>query len=369
MRLNRREFCRGIAAGCMAALLNPLEFPLLAATEEKWIEAQHYEVLPDGQIHCLLCPNGCYRTDGIRSKCRGREPKNGKYYSLVYGKPCVLSVDPVEKCPLFHYRVPSPAFSIATAGCNLSCQYCQNWQFSQSTPEEARGFVLPPAKVIEKALEYKTSAIAFFYTEPTIYFEYMKDIAVLAKEKKLTRIMVTGGYINEAPLKELFPLIDAFVVGLKGFTEDYYGKVVGGTLEPVLRTLKLVKSSGRHLEVVTLLVPTLNDDMKAIQAEIEWYTKNLGPEIPLHFTRFNPQYKLRGLPPTPVSVLEQARNLAIGAGLKYVYTGNVPGHEGNHTYCPACKTIVIERLGFKVLKDYVEKGKCPKCGAGIAGIW
>jgi len=333
------------------------------------VEAQHYEVLPDGKIRCKLCPNSCIRGEGERSKCRVREPKGGKYYSFVYGNPCVLATDPIEKCPLFHFRTPGPAFSIATAGCNLQCQYCQNWQFSQKGPEETKNFSLTPKEVVEKAKEYKTTAISFFYTEPTIYFEYMKDIALLAKKAKLPCIMVTAGYINEAPLKELFPLIDAFVVGLKGFTEDYYNKIIGGSLEPVKKTLVRIKAAGKHFEVVTLLVPTLNDDMKAINELVTWFAGALGPDVPLHFTRFNPQYRLKGLPPSPVSVLEEARKLAMAAGLKFVYTGNVPGHEGNHTYCPKCKKILIERLGFKVLKDYMVNGACPSCGEKIPGVW
>ncbi|MBI3039107.1 AmmeMemoRadiSam system radical SAM enzyme [bacterium] len=288
---------------------------------------------------------------------------------MVYGIPCVLALDPVEKCPLFHFKVNGGALSIATAGCNLSCDYCQNWQFSQKSPEETRNFSLPPAQVVSKALEYKASAIAFFYTEPTIYYEYVKDIAAEAKRLKLSTVMVSGGYINELPLKGLLDCIDAFVIGLKGFTEEFYQKVIHGTLSPVQNTLLTIKESSKHLEVVTLIVPTLNDQEENFRSESRWFLKNLGPDVPLHFTRFNPQFRLKGLPPTPVSALEKARKIAKDLGIHYVYTGNVPAHEGNHTYCSKCGKIVIERLGFQVLHNNLKNNACPWCETRVPGHW
>ncbi|MEW6710067.1 MAG: radical SAM protein, partial [Candidatus Riflebacteria bacterium] len=199
--------------------------------------------------------------------------------------------------------------------------------------------------------------------------EYMIDIARAARKASLPCVMVSGGFINPEPLKELLPLIAAFVVGLKGFNDDYFREHVGGSLEPVLETLKLIHGAGKHLEIVTLLVPTLNDQSEAIAAEIEWIKSNLGLTVPLHFTRFNPQYRLKRLPPTPVSILDKARKEALRAGLQYVYTGNLPGHEGNHTYCPKCGNIVVERLSFSVLKNNHDHGKCNKCGFMLHGKW
>jgi len=369
VKIDRRGFLK--AVGCACATYPFLSYPSvgIAASSAVWKEASHYEKLPNGKIHCLLCPNSCVRGEGERSKCRVREAKNGKYYSLVYGAPCVIAPDPVEKCPLFHFELEGNALSIATAGCNLSCQYCQNWQFSQKPVEETKNFELSPKKVIEKAKEYLLHGISFFYTEPTIYFEYMKDIAVEAKKTGMPTIMVTAGYINPTPLKELFHLMDAFVVGLKGFSDGYYEKIVGGTLQPVLKALVEIKEASKHLEVVTLLVPTCNDGMQDIQAQIDWLVKNLGVDVPLHFTRFNPQFKLKGLPPTPVPILREARKRAMDAGIKYVYTGNIPADEGNHTFCPTCKKVIIERLGFQILRFDLKKGACPYCGTKIAGRW
>ncbi len=378
MGLSRRSFLK-VGACALGTLALPQGFRLEGADPAGFLpagsnpggfrEAQHYEILPDGRVHCLLCPNGCVRKEGERSKCRVRESRGGKYYSLVYGLPCVIALDPVEKCPLFHFHVPGNAFSIATAGCNLGCQYCQNWQFSQKTVEETRNLTLSPEQVIEKAKEYKAEAVSFFYTEPTIYFEFMKDIAELAKKAGLPTIMVTAGYINPDPLRELFGLIDAFAVGLKGWTEDYYRNVIDGSLKPVLTTLETIAKSGKHLEVVTLVVPTLNDKPEDLKSLAGWVAKNLGPDVPLHFTRFNPQFKLKGLPPTPVGILEEARSGAMAAGIRFCYTGNIPAHEGNHTYCPKCRKLIIERLGIQVLSNLLKGGCCPFCATPIPGRW
>lgn len=369
--MHRRTFLRACAGVCLmsgvpSGLLN---IKACAQVPPQAREAEYYEVLPDGRIHCLLCPNGCVRNEGERSQCRVREPRGGKYYSLVYASPCVLAMDPIEKCPLYHFPLPGNAFSIATAGCNLGCSYCQNWQFSQKAPEETRNYSLQPDEVIAKAREYKAGGIAFFYTEPTIYIEYMKDIARLAKKAGLPTVMVTAGYLQRKPLEDLLGLIDAFTVGLKGFTNEYYESVIKGALPPVLETLKGISAAKKHLEIVTLLVPTLNDRETAIKAETDWLAEHLGPDVPLHFTRFNPQFQLKNLPPTPVGVLDRARQIAMKSGLRYVYTGNVPGHEGNHTYCPTCGKSLIERLGFQVLKNTLVGGACPSCRTNIPGQW
>ncbi|MFZ5952624.1 MAG: AmmeMemoRadiSam system radical SAM enzyme [Candidatus Rifleibacteriota bacterium] len=368
-RKTRRDFLKLAGSMGLAGYFGLSPFCLHGETESSGVEARFYEKLSGEKVRCLLCPNFCVRDSGETGKCRARQNANGTYYSRVYGKPCVIAIDPVEKCPLFHFQLSKPAFSIATAGCNLFCHYCQNWEFSQKGPAETKNYSMTPAQVIEKALEYQAGAVSFFYTEPTIYIEYMIDIARAARKASLPCIMVTGGFINPEPLKELLPLIDAFVVGLKGFNNDYFREHVGGSLEPVLETLKLIHGAGKHLEIVTLLVPTLNDQAEAIEAEIEWIKKNLGLSVPLHFTRFNPQYRLKRLPPTPVSVLDKARKEALRAGLQYVYTGNLPGHEGNHTYCPKCGSIVVERLSFSVLKNNHDHGKCSKCGFMLHGKW
>ncbi|KAF1079631.1 MAG: Radical SAM, Pyruvate-formate lyase-activating enzyme like [Candidatus Rifleibacterium amylolyticum] len=369
IRKTRRDFLKLAGSLCFTGYIGLSPFKLFGKPESGEVEARFYEKMPGGKVRCLLCPNLCVRASGETGQCRVRENVNGSYFTRVYGNPCVIAIDPVEKCPLFHYQLPNPAFSIATAGCNLFCHYCQNWAFSQKGPAETKNYSLTPAQVIDKALEYKSGAISFFYTEPTIYIEYLIDIARMAREVSLPCIMVTAGFINPEPLKELLPLIDAFTVGLKGFSNDFFRKHVGGSLEPVLETLKLIHAAGRHLEIVTLLVPTLNDQAEAIKAEIDWIKANLGVSVPLHFTRFNPQYRLMQVPPTPASILDKARKEAINAGLQYVYTGNLPGHEGNHTYCPKCGRVVVERLSFKVLNNNHEDGKCLNCGFRLYGKW
>ena len=369
MKLTRRACLQGMATGIVLGGLHAPLMPLPAFGAPSGKPALFYETLEDGRIHCLLCPNGCVTRQGELGRCKTRKNLGRVYQALTYNTPCVLSIDPPAKFPLFHYQIKGNAFSIATAGCNLSCQYCQNWQFSQSRVEDTRNFTLNAATVVAKAKKHGAGAIGFFYTEPIIYFEYMLDIATQARRAGLKTIMVTGGYINREPLEMLFPLIDAFVVGLKGFTEEYYRTIIGGSLEPVKKTLARIAASGRHLEVVTLLVPTLNDDGDTLKSLAAWYVKHVGADVPWHVTRFTPQYQLKGLPPTPVAVLENARAIGRGAGIRFVYTGNIPGHEGNHTLCPSCGTMLIERLGFQEVAAHLVNGACPRCGARIPGFW
>ncbi|GAB4277738.1 MAG: AmmeMemoRadiSam system radical SAM enzyme [Candidatus Rifleibacteriota bacterium] len=365
--MNRRKFLVNSAitgAGiCLAK-----NIPALAGNESDH-PAEYAVKNASGKWQCQLCPNGCMPAEGENGKCRARGVRNGQYKSLVYGLPCVIAIDPVEKMPLFHYHVKSPALSVSTAGCNLACQYCQNWQFSQKTPNETTNFAMTPDDVVVRALDFQAHTIGFFYTEPIVYIEFMKDVARKAKENSIKTIMVTAGYIRQEPLKDLFELIDMYVVGLKGFTQDYYTDVVSGLLAPVQQTLLNLKKSGKHFEVVSLLVPGKNDSEEHIKIGVKWFMDNLGPDIPWHFSRFVPEFKLKNLPPTPNEALEMARNTAMAAGMKYVYTGNNPGQEGNHTYCPGCGKKVIERLGFQVLRSVLTKGKCPDCGYQIPGVW
>jgi pyruvate formate lyase activating enzyme len=365
--LNRRKFLTltAIAGGslCFGSRLK------LYAGEESQHLAEYAEKLPSGAWQCNLCPNGCTPAEGENGICRARGVRNGKYRSLVYGLPCVIAVDPVEKMPLFHYHVKSPALSISTAGCNLACQYCQNWQFSQKTPAETTNFNMTPEDVVVRALDFKSATIAFFYTEPVIYIEFMKDVARLAKKNNINTIMVTAGYIKEEPLKDLLELIDMFVVGLKGFTQEFYNQTISGLLKPVQKTLMTLKESNRHFEVVSLLVPGRNDSKDHIAKGVKWFRENLGTDVPWHFTRFVPEFKLKNLPPTPNSSMEMARKMAMESGIKFVYTGNNPGQEGNHTYCPQCGKKVVERLSFQVLHSLLKQGKCPDCGYKLPGVW
>lgn len=371
--LTRREFLERCAA-CGLGLCGMGFLPDLAAAARpkgKPKRALYWRRMENGRTQCGLCPNRCVRRAGEDGRCRARGNRNGAYYSLAYGRPCVIALDPVEKCPLNHFQIRGKAFSIATPGCNLRCQYCHNWAFSQVGPDNApKIYSLSPAKVVAKALENKAGAIAFFYTEPVIYYEYMRDIAKLAREKGLKNIMVTAGYVRPEPLKKLIPYLDAVTLGLKGWNEEYYRTYIGGELRHVRETARvLAAAQGLWWEVVTLLLPSLNDDMDEIADMARWLRRAAGPDVPLHFTRFRPEYRLKRLPMTPVKTLSTARKTALAQGLRHVYVGNLPGHEGAHTLCPHCGRVVVERIGFKVARKRLRGGKCSFCSTRIKGVW
>ena len=320
-------------------------------------------------VKCELCPRGCIISEGNRGDCRVRENRGGRLYTMVYGNACAANVDPMEKKPLFHFLPGTLAFSIATAGCNLHCQYCQNWEISQARPEEVEHLDLPPESVVEAALRSGSRSVAYTYTEPTVFFEYMLDSARKAHESALRSVVISAGYTNPSPLRELCHHLDAIKIDLKGFNEEFYEKVCGGTLQPVLDTIKLIHEQGVHLEIVNLVVPTLNDDPDELRELARWVVDNVGTDVPVHFSRFQPLYKLLNLPPTPVETLETAREVAMEEGINYVYLGNVPGHAADHTYCARCGQAIIVRQGFAVLEYHLEKGKCQYCGNPVPGVW
>ncbi len=334
-------------------------------------EALFYRVIDEdeGTVQCMLCPRKCVISKGQTGFCRARKNINGKLYSRVYGKVVSAHVDPIEKKPLFHFLPSSNAFSIATAGCNFRCKFCQNWQISQRDPNDVSYVYLSPEEVVNKAVSLGSETIAFTYNEPITFYEYMLDIAKLAKKEGIKTLMITNGYINEKPLRKLTKYIDAANVDLKGFTEEFYENVVFGNLNPVLRTLKIMKEESVWLEVTNLIIPTLNDDPDDIKRMCEWIKENLGTNVPLHFSRFSPMYKLTNLPYTSVDTLEKAVSIAKEVGLKYVYLGNVPGHDCNSTFCPKCGRKLIHRVGFQVLTNNIIDGKCKFCGHEISGVW
>ena len=320
-------------------------------------------------VQCTLCPKGCRLKEKQRGDCRVRENRGGKLVSLVYGKPCAVHVDPIEKKPLFHVLPGSRSFSIATAGCNLHCKFCQNWEISQKSPEETRNIDMPPEAVVGFAQRENCSTIAYTYSESIVFYEYVIDTSKLARQKNIRNVLVTAGYINKDPLRELCSVADAANVDLKSFEDSYYRKVCSGTLKPVLDGLCIMKEEGVFVEITNLIVPTLNDDMDQIKKMCVWIKRNLGEDTPVHFSRFYPVYRLRNLPLTPVETLQEARETAMSAGLRYVYIGNVPGSSGENTVCPGCKKTVIERKGYMVLQMAVENGTCRYCGHAISGIW
>jgi pyruvate formate lyase activating enzyme len=320
-------------------------------------------------VLCELCPRGCILADGERSFCRVRENKGGKLLTVAYENPAAVHIDPIEKKPLFHFLPKTYVLSVATAGCNLRCKFCQNWQISQKSPYETTNFSLSPKAVVKAALLNKCSSIGYTYTEPTIFFEYMLAIAKLAREKAVMNICHTNAFIREKPLAEVADYLDAVNVDLKGFEDEYYRSMTQAWLKPVLENLVRLKKAGVHLEITNLVVPTKNDETKSVSKMCRWIKENLGTETPLHFARFYPHYKLLNLPPTSVSILEALRNTAIAEGLKYVYIGNLPGHHGSHTYCPNCSKLLIRRSGFDVGEYNLKGGRCKFCNQKIAGVW
>ncbi|OQA92597.1 MAG: Pyruvate formate-lyase 1-activating enzyme [Elusimicrobia bacterium ADurb.Bin231] len=332
--------------------------------------ALYWEKLAGGYIRCLLCPWKCTIAPGQRGMCRTRKNSVGGLTALTYSRPCTINVDPVEKKPFFHFLPGSRAFSIAAAGCNVGCKFCQNWNISKIAPEESDSLYITPEEMVKLAVKSRADMIAYTYTEPTVYYEYMVEISSLARKAGIRSVVVSCGYINREPLKYLLKYVDAYKVDLKAFNEKYYEDIVGARLAPVLETIKTVKDSGVHLEIVYLVVPTLNDNPDEVREMCRWLVKNAGKNVPLHFTRFHPNYKMRDYPNTPVSVVEKLRGIAIEEGINYVYTGNVPpGTAGENTYCPNCKKTIIKRLGFGIEENSIIAGKCRFCGFKISGVF
>jgi pyruvate formate lyase activating enzyme len=320
-------------------------------------------------VRCGLCPHRCVLAEGERGLCRVRENRGGKLYTLVYGNPCAINIDPIEKKPFFHFLPGTLAFSLATAGCSLRCKYCQNHDISQHPPEELKSYDAPPEAISSASVQQGAQSIAYTYSEPMVFYEYMLDTARLARRAGLRNTVISAGYVNPEPLRELCRTVDAIKIDLKGNNEDFYRDVCGGTLEPVLAAIRTIHEMGVHLEIVNLVVPSLNDDPSELRALVEWVMDTLGPDVPLHFSRFHPDYQLTNLPPTPVETLEAARQAALDVGLHYVYLGNVPGHEGNHTYCPTCGEMIVQRAGMATMDMNIVGGRCEYCDTPIAGVW
>lgn len=331
--------------------------------------AAYFTSLDKEEVQCGLCPRRCRVQNNRRGFCRVRENRGGKFYSLVYGNPCAAHLDPIEKKPFFHVLPGTTAFSLATAGCNFHCKFCQNWEISQVSPEDLYNHDLPPEIAVRKAREMRARSVAYTYVEPVVFYEYMLDTGNCAKREGLLNVFHSNGFINPEPLRGLCRILNAANIDLKGFSDGFYRKMCNGELNPVLETLRILKKEKIHLEITNLVIPTENDDIPAIRAMCLWIRKELGADTPVHFTRFYPLYRLQSLPPTPVSTLEKARSAALSAGLEYVYIGNVPGHEGENTYCPSCRKTIIRRIGFMVGEMHLKQGKCGYCGKPISGIW
>jgi pyruvate formate lyase activating enzyme len=319
-------------------------------------------------FQCQLCPHKCILAENDRGFCRTRIVKDKKMYSVAYGNPCAVHLDPIEKKPLYHFLPSSQIISVATAGCNLRCLNCQNWSISQYRPSETRNLDLMPETLVEATKRKSVPSIAYTYSEPIIFYEYVYDTSVLAREKGIRNVLVTAGYINEKPLRQLCRVTDAANVDLKGFNDHFYKKITRGRLDPVLKALEIFKEEGVWIELTRLIVPTHSDDLKDLRKMCKWVSRNLGPGTPVHFSRFHPAYKLRSLPPTPVKTLVRAMEIAREEGLHFAYVGNVPGHNAEDTVCPKCGRTIIERTGYRINFNKMENGACP-CGEPIPGVW
>jgi pyruvate formate lyase activating enzyme len=376
MSIDRRRMIVLGTAGAAATLSRPLlrsaaaqRGSSAAGDELPAREASWYKKLEEGRIECELCPQACRVADMERGMCGVRENRGGTYYTLVHSLACSIHTDPIEKKPLFHVLPGEKAFSFSTAGCNVECKFCQNWEISQFRPEQVQAYNLPPERLVAAARRNGARLTAATYGEPVVFWEYVRDVAIAANAVGVKPTVVSNGFIKEKALREVLPLLSAIKVDLKSFRDEFYRKQVRGELEPVLKSLEVIKDVGVWFEIVVLLVPTLNDSAAEVRDLCGWVRTKLGPDVPVHFTRFHPTYRLTDLPPTPVTSLERAWKIGRDAGLNYVYLGNVPGHPGENTTCPGCGEILIRRVGYRILSNRLVKGSCPDCQRSIPGVW
>lgn len=369
-RLTKREFLR-MSALCACGMMAPIPGWGMADRKQPGKfsrEAIWYTTTPRGVL-CGICPNTCTLKPGEVSTCHNRINIGNKLYSIAYGNPCAVHVDPIEKKPLLHFLPQSRTFSIATAGCNFACLNCQNWQISQTSPDKTTNIELMPDAVVANCLNNDCTSIAYTYSEPISFYEYMFDTARIARNAGLKNVMVSNGYINPEPLNALIPYLDAANIDLKVFDQDLYLKLTGGKMQPVLDTLVTLQKSKVWLEITNLVVPSWSDDLAMIGRMCRWLADHGFREVPLHFSRFTPLHKLTQLPVTPLNTLLKARETALKEGLKYVYIGNVPGKGFEDTICPACGKAVVERRGFSILTNHIQNGRCAFCHTAVAGIW
>ncbi len=332
----------------------------------KPVEAQFYTVNSD-IVECTLCPHHCKLKNGQSGICKTRQAIDGKLFTLAYGNPCSLNIDPIEKKPLYHFYPASKSFSIATAGCNLGCLNCQNSSISQVSPAEISSYNLSPLEIVEQAVKYKASSISYTYTDPVVYYEYALECSKIARERNIKNVIVSAGYINEEPLRELCKYIDAANIDLKVFDNEVYRKLNKATLAPVLNTLKTLKENNIWLEITNLIIPQWTDNLDTIKRMCNWLLENGFDETPIHFSRFYPQNKLSNVSPTPVATLEKVFAIAKDSGLKYVYLGNVTGSNGENTYCHICNKLLVERNGYLIARNNIRNGACMFCGTLISG--
>jgi pyruvate formate lyase activating enzyme len=344
------------------------DVPVIIDPDHQGTEALFYEKLDGNMVQCGLCFRNCVIPQGQRGYCRVRENREGVLNTLVYGRPSSIQIDPVEKEPQHHFLPGTEILCLGTAGCNFTCLHCHNWQLSQSSPGDLRAYHLPPEAVVRLALEMGIPSISFTYNDPVVMYEYLLHTAALAREHGLRTIWHSNGSINLPPLKRLLVHTDAVTIDLKGFSDRAYANS-DAALAPVLETLLVIRNSGVWLEVVYLIIPSVNDNPEEIRDMCRWIFENLGPDVPLHFSRFFPSYRLTHLSPTPLESLEEACRIAGEEGLRFVSIGNWPGHHRNSTLCPECGSVIIHRSHFHVHSISLTGGLCDHCGEAIPGVW
>jgi pyruvate formate lyase activating enzyme len=333
-------------------------------------EAMFYKKLDKAMVQCEVCFRGCVLKQKQRSFCRNKVNIDGRLYSLVHGRPSAIQLDPIEKEPAYHMFPGTEILCFGTAGCNFRCKFCQNWHLSQRSIEEMdRIYDLTPKDGVDLAIKKKIPTLSFTYNEPTSFYEYVYDMAKHAKDNGLNILFHSNGSMNPEPLKELLKYTDAVTIDLKGFSEEFYKNTSSAMLAPVQRTLKIIREQKKWLEIVNLVIPGLNDSPDDIKRMCLWIKEHLADDVPLHFSRFFPNYRLTNIPATPIITLEKAHQIARAAGLKYVTIGNVPGHKYNSTFCPQCQKRIIHRTHFQVIENNVKNGQCRFCGYPISGIW
>jgi len=369
-KFNRRSFIKNSIAACSLCVSGAGSTFLFPASGKNPFarEAKYYEKQGEKKVTCKLCPHECRVADLERGTCGVRENNGGTYYTLVYGNPCSAHIDPIEKKPFFHYYPSSLAFSIATAGCNFICKFCQNWEISQKRPEQVTSAKMFPSTVIDYARQNNCKTVSHTYTEPVVFFEYVLDCAIEGKKRGVPNIMVSNGYIQEKPMRELCKYLGAVKIDLKAFTDKFYRDICGGELKPVLNTLTVLKQEKIWFEIVVLLIPTLNDGKEEIDAMTKWIAKELGPDVPLHFSRYYPTFMLKNIPPTPPDTLLRARKIAMNNGIKFVYVGNILS-DAESTYCPSCGKLLIERMQFVAEIKGLKNNKCKYCNTLIPGVF
>lgn len=378
--MDRRDFLGTCAKGCLAAgavpLLGRLGLDLEQAVTGKMgdvsnVPCRYFKKLENKEVKCLLCPRHCQIRPGERGLCGVRENIDGVYVTKVYGKPAAVKGDPMEKGPFFHFLPATKTLALGTAGCNLTCLYCQSWQFAQRRPEQTDNESLPPDDLVAQVKKYGLDSITFTFSEAVVSIEYVLDTARAARKAGLKTCLHTAANSNPEPLKDLCDAVDAINVDFKSYSRSFYEDVVGGSIDVLLENLKAIAASKVWLELTNLVIPGYNDDATNFKSMCQWIAYHLGTDVPLHVSRFFPAYRLRNVEATPADKLRELRKIGYDAGLRYVYLGNMAGDPAESTYCPKCGIKVVQRIGYEVTNTGLDprSGKCKKCGLHIAGVW